>query len=289
MKWVSWILLVCLLAGCNADLSAPTAIAPVAGQTFVPLVRLTDTPFPTETPPVTITSTATLAPLATPKPSLTPLPTSNDSGLAIRRLLINNGGCRLPCFWGITPGETTVDEFHQFVNQFPQEAKSLWEDKGLYTFFYTPPITTDIASTLFFFHDEQFIQAVGIPHESAYLSFPLTRLLSEYGMPDQVLIGQGDLFVLYEKQRIVGQYLLSFDQPGYSCLDPKHGAGIITWAEGKDWFDYVNQLFGIMTSVIPRSSLRPIDQVVTYDMNAFFKQFSTKNRTTCMKTVDAKP
>ncbi len=286
MKWARWILLGCLLAGCNADLSVPTA-TPVAGKTFVPLVRLTDTPFPSETP--TVTNTATFAPSATPKPSLTPLPTSENPRIAIWRLLNNNGGCRLPCFWGITPGETTVDEFHQFVNQFPKEAEGLSHEQGFYTFYYVAPLNTDAASPVIFFDDGSMIHGIGIKLETAYLSFPLTRLLSEYGMPDQVLIGDSDLFVLYEKQKIVGQYGLSSDQPGYLCLDPKYVVGIITWADGKDWLSYVNNLFGKFTDVISRPSLRPINQVVTYDMNAFFKQFSTKNRTTCMKTVGAKP
>ena len=287
MKLVSWILLGCLLASCNADPSAPTAIEPVASKTFVPLVRLTDTPFPTETPTVTITPTQ--IPFETPEASLTPLPTSNEPIVAIWRLLSNNGGCRLPCFWGITPGATTVDEFHQFVNQFPKEAEGLSHEQGFYTFYYVAPLNTDAASPVIFFDDGSMIQGIGIKLETAYLSFPLTRLLSEYGMPDQVLIGESDLFVLYEKQRIVGQYGLSSDQPGYLCLDPKHVVGIITWADGKDWLSDVNNLFGKFTDVISRPSLRPINQVVTYDMNAFFKQFSTKNRTTCMKKVDAKP
>lgn len=292
MRWASCVLICLFLTGCGS-----AATAPEATQTFGPLViLLTEIPISTTNPTATSTLTSTLTPIATSQPSLTPLPIQKNS-VKIQQLLLTNGGCRLPCFWGIKPGETSTAEFIQFVNQVSAESLPyLSEDKERYIFSYVPPIKKiDTSFSVLFFHEDQFIQAIGIKLESAYLSFPLTRLLSEYGMPDQVLIGNNelfdlsDLFVLYEEQRIVGQYRLSSNQADYLCLDPKSVVGIVTWAKGKDWLVYVSQIFGTSTTTFPKSFLKPIDQVVTYDMNDFFKHFSTKNRNTCMEMLKTKP
>ncbi len=59
---------------------------------------------PTVTPTKDITKTITPT-------NLTPLP---ENGLeAIRLLYKDNGGCELPCWWGIKPGETTIQQFKQ--------------------------------------------------------------------------------------------------------------------------------------------------------------------------------
>lgn len=294
MKWTSWIVLCFFLVGCGVT---TTATATVPTQTFVPLLVLTETPTiipkPTSTSTIPPTSSVTPTQSITPSASLTPLPTysAHDSTVKIHQLLLNNGGCRLPCFWGIIPGQTTIEEFQQFVNQFPNNAEWMEHDPGFYTFFYAPP-TRPSSATAIFFDDKKIIRAIGIKLETASHSFPLTRLLSEYHMPDKVLIGPHDsgfqMFVLYEHQRMVGQYFLVPNHE-YLCYEPQLVTGVITWAEGDDWLKYVNNLFGRWTSQTILSTLKPIDQVTEYDMETFYKQFSTRNRSICMKMLMTNP
>lgn len=56
--------------------------------------------------------TATTEPTATPLPSPTVTPTlSEEEALAYyQELFRDNGGCELPCWWGISPGVTTEEE-----------------------------------------------------------------------------------------------------------------------------------------------------------------------------------
>ena len=67
-------------------------------------------------PASTATLTRTSAPTLTPTPESTSAPTAiptlsvNAAHARLLDLLANNGGCRLPCLWGITPGETTYQE-----------------------------------------------------------------------------------------------------------------------------------------------------------------------------------
>lgn len=79
---------------------------------------------------VTLTATATGIPVtATPSPSPTatsqpptetPLPTLSAEGMSklILALMKDNGGCRLPCLWGMTPGKTDIQTLDEFMAQF---------------------------------------------------------------------------------------------------------------------------------------------------------------------------
>jgi hypothetical protein len=60
--------------------------------------------------PPTLTPTATGTP--TPTSTLTTVPTlpAEDARKRLLELLANNGDCRLPCLWGITPGKSNNQE-----------------------------------------------------------------------------------------------------------------------------------------------------------------------------------
>lgn len=66
------------------------------------------TPLPSLTPVPSPTATGTPTPAFTP----TAVPTLPAEGARKRllELLANNGGCRLPCLWGITPGKSNNQE-----------------------------------------------------------------------------------------------------------------------------------------------------------------------------------
>lgn len=64
------------------------------------------------TPTVTKTPIPTNTPTPSPYPTSTPIPTMLPEEVTeyVRELLLTNNGCRLPCFLGITLGETTWKE-----------------------------------------------------------------------------------------------------------------------------------------------------------------------------------
>jgi hypothetical protein len=80
-------------------------------------------PTPSPIPITTKTSTVpspTLAPTFTPTISFTPLPTlSPDEAYAhLRSLLNDTANCRLPCWLGITPGQSTLQDVLTLVRTF---------------------------------------------------------------------------------------------------------------------------------------------------------------------------
>jgi hypothetical protein len=56
------------------------------------------------------TSTPTVTPSPTYTPTSIPTLPADDANRKLLDLLTNNGGCRLPCLWGITPGESTFEQ-----------------------------------------------------------------------------------------------------------------------------------------------------------------------------------
>src|SRR3990172_323544 len=101
-----------ILAGCSAP--ADKAIAPgitPLGVTIVP------SPTATPSPGVTLSPSATLTPVdiahtptTMPRPTISPAPTltAEQQEAYIVDMLKTNGDCKLPCWWGIMPGEATL-------------------------------------------------------------------------------------------------------------------------------------------------------------------------------------
>ena len=71
-----------------------------------------ETPTPTLAPTLTPTVTNTLLPTKTPSPTVaqswTPPPklSQEEANELLLELYETNGGCEMPCWWGIVPGET---------------------------------------------------------------------------------------------------------------------------------------------------------------------------------------
>jgi len=91
-----------------------------ASQVDVPLVTPTTYPTTTSTPTIS------------PTPTLKLLPTLTvDIQKQFYEFLSNNGGCELPCLWGVAPGETLVKDAFEIIGKFTlKPAFSLYNPSG---------------------------------------------------------------------------------------------------------------------------------------------------------------
>ena len=106
-----------ILAACTP--SALPTLTPASVTTLPTIVTLMPTMTATPTRAVTPTTTAIPSPTPPPRtPTITPTPvptlTAKQEAEFVAAMLKTNGGCELPCWWGITPGETS----HQAVRDF---------------------------------------------------------------------------------------------------------------------------------------------------------------------------
>jgi hypothetical protein len=201
-----WTTLTILLGGCNIQSLRSTVT--VTGQPKITsIMTLSSTKIPSFTPAMT------------PTPSQTPMPSpvatlSLEEGRAlVLDLLANNGGCRLPCFWGITPGVTTWEEAKAFFLQFDQE---IW---------FNPPFAeVDIPGEVGFYGDlnqvwirftlsgNQIISMV--VHGLSDAPYSLQEFLTVYGEPEEVWI---KTFSKHEGPIPFGIVLL-YPQSGYAAV-----------------------------------------------------------------------
>jgi hypothetical protein len=183
--YLIFIILHSALAGCGQNLSA------VPVSTTIP----TKSPFLTKTP-VPVPSTAMVV-------ANTPM-YSKDDFLELYR---TNGNCQLPCWWGIVPGKTTVD---QVKSQFALYGELItfqeYQDKVI--MLYPSPsdaIDYNISSVLKF-NETGTVTSISLDPETAMFSeFNPTYLVTNFGKPDQVEISS-QVTMLYEKQKIFAMY-----------------------------------------------------------------------------------
>lgn len=134
-----------------------------------------------------------------PSPTWTHLPTLSlgEAEKAIAKLLVSNGGCELPCWWGMIPGETRWDEAEQFLNTFTTsigqgQQGTHQEDDGYhfhtnYTVHYIISGHTNEGLALFSIRDGIII-GIDIDSPGNEFDYQLYQLLSSYGLPQAVYV-----------------------------------------------------------------------------------------------------
>src|SRR5258707_13164089 len=93
-------------------------------------------------------------------------------------------------FWGITPGETTIAELFQFTGQFAMAGFEMVDiGNGSYIFRYLTSQDSNSRWVVQFFTNGEKIRGIDLIAETAQYDFPLSKILSNYGVPDKVFIG----------------------------------------------------------------------------------------------------
>ena len=181
--------------GCGLQNGSPTSIV-VTGLPTVsssPSTTMTLTAFPTPELTVTMppmptnTATPTVAPTWTPVLKLAP-----DAALdALLQLYDDNGGCELPCWWGITPGETSWAEARTKLTPLGRVTGPYGKGEAAhYEFWFDAPETLDTPET---FGSALGIKegiVVGIGVNSRWIEtdfdYSLAGLLQAFGSPDEI-------------------------------------------------------------------------------------------------------
>jgi hypothetical protein len=155
-----------------------------------PSPTLTLTAFPTRTPFPTLTP----SPTRMPTPTLPPTLTVDERNAYLNELLETNGGCELPCFWGIIPGETTWEDanrllsylggsvyaIHQGDGTLYQDEFQNWQDD------FTIPIEIFVRHGIVDFINIQLVVFQESPRFEQYRQkYSLQSLMSTYGLPSR--------------------------------------------------------------------------------------------------------
>lgn len=224
-----WLMLVLCVAlwGCrvpvtlsptNQGMPVPTVTSYATAVKHTPTQLLTNTPTPSPIPP-------TRTPRPTPAPTMAP----DEEYAFVSKMLRDNGGCRLPCWWGLMPGVTTWESTRTF---FASLGKIIHSGDILfptYTVYFDTP--SHFTSDQVYFIKNGMLDKIDIyalpptvDHEYVYgdrqfvkdwEAHLLPQLLSIYGIPSEVWLYVGaadapwapfDLVLFYPEQGILVRY-----------------------------------------------------------------------------------
>lgn len=182
--------------GCSTKTTSTPAITATATSISSATPSKANTPQPT----------ATSRPTATVKPTITPQPAvPSDKVLSVDQandliltLLQDNPDCRLPCWWGCTPGETTWDTVYPFLLSLDSIADIEDVDAKIGRYRIAAEIPADNLELRQIYKVKEntvnLIWIAGITlspsaPESTFLQHHrLPQILQTYGQPDEVLI-----------------------------------------------------------------------------------------------------
>lgn len=150
----------------------PTASSTVAPPTAQPSAT---TPLPT---PTSLQTTMTVAP--SPATTLS----ADEAQTRVLALLKDNGGCRLPCWWGTTPGSTKWQEVESLLQPL---SRKIYSARGAHEVWipapYQPPSAWPLR--LIYRTNDSLITKIDVELTSEF-SFGLSEILSAYGVPSEV-------------------------------------------------------------------------------------------------------
>lgn len=221
LRIIMGILGLLLLANCTPTTSPPSIsdvtatvandpghpFATVTIEDFTRTATATSTRQPTKTPvPPTLTPSPTNT--LTPEPTPTLTLTNEQKADNLRRLMTENGGCELPCWWGIVPGETNfamipelfvpqglvgVKELSQLFVILKQE-RMVWLEGGIELHARGAGSSIGVQFEV----ENDIIQSIKVRGGKANEEFvddwghySLDQVLTRYGVPSQVFVYNG--------------------------------------------------------------------------------------------------
>lgn len=299
--WMAVMSLPFLVSGCIAPSASPLGLFTAV---FTPTSTVTSTQWVTPTSTATALPTATLPPTATLTP--TPLPTlpANQAQALMLELFRNNAGCRLPCWWGITPGQTPWEIAQRFLATFAFDIK---EGRSAEHHFYTVylivpeeiyPYQIEFYPVLA--HDYDVINGIVevIQVEPGLVpNYELSEFLRTYGSPTEVWLRtynqaregdlQFDVVLFYPTQGILARYATQGQVVRSrirGCPQQKPAAILALWSPQREltFSEATNQ-----TSEIRNEEwwpYRPLQEATGMDVKTFYQTFKKSNNSICLET-----
>jgi len=296
-------------AGCSASVT-PTGIAVPIPMSLTPF-STTQLPLATLSP----TQTRTLA-----LPTLTSLPVlrqPEEIKTKLFELLLNNGGCKLPCLLGYTPGTVSPQEMENFFDQFGlvntqdmSVSRGTSNDGSLsgvsFYFLYSQDIYLNVHISAYINGNrvealamDAFPQSKWDPHYAEVMNYYLLpQILTNYGMPAQVLIAtyRDDrqrpdvtsapffLVLIYPDQGFYVKYEMERVSGGGIFLGcpSKSFVSVAVWSPGDN--EAFNKVVQVMNNGGDLSSYKPIDEATSMTIDEFYQTYILPDNTACIET-----
>jgi hypothetical protein len=307
VKGSKWCLICLVLAACLGRCCAPEP-APTLPVSEVPTGTPSPTAFPTAVPTPEVPTLTPIPPTRTPRPTAVPTMTADEEQALVLGLLRDNGGCRLPCWWGFTPGETRWQEAQSFFLSLGKEIPSRSQKSGSTSYgvtFHIPEHGLELQQS-YIVRDDETIEMIsllvlGSPgYEEEFAedldNYLLSQLLATYGQPSEVLLDtyldpEGmypfDLLLYYPEQGFMVRYTDLAEREGEMLrLCPKQ-PGITLWLWSPERRMTIMDIAIIGVEGFPENEVayfRPLEEVTELSVEQFHQTFAQPDNDTCLQT-----
>ena len=293
-------LAILLIASCNTSVGSifTPAVTPV-GTTIVPLPTM---------PP-------SLVPVVnTPMPPLIPTLTAEQERTFVLDMLANNGGCELPCWWGIKPAVATLQTLRDRFGRPFKKGLPRQDGTTLYEAYYDLLNSAGVVGyyvNLGFVEQDGIIRAIEVDSaihagmETGYLSqgwqlYSIDQVLTQYGVPSRVQL------------QLVPPIELGA-HPAYALTVVYEGHGFWIRYEGPATYDIKKAIvhacpsfaevdhvkLRLQSTTIPTSTplFRPdpdgfdrsLEEATGMSLKAFFENFKDTSKQTCLEGAPTSP
>ena len=312
---IGTVLTIYLLAGCAGD-SSPTQALPSSGTTPAPnatqsasqikvtlTLPLVATPAPTEAagspaPSVMPTSTA-----------LPPLKTGEEALAFVIEMQETNGGCDLPCWWGITLGNTIGQEARQILSPVREFGENYVLDVTtpviqVYTFDLkeysnisvrletkkneNQPVDNIKVGSFISINDD------ATHYHDSWRRYFVAELLARLGQPSEVWLGFGP-YGPQGSKRYLYELMVFYEDPGLTV----EYAGLAVKGDPNHACLALEQLKLLRLNIQrpsdpnlvkppgpgePFTDLRPLSEVTDLSLEGFYETFKDPNNQTCLES-----
>jgi len=281
--------------GASAPLTpSPLVVPPSATSPLLPSpLPATATPSPTHT---------SAPPTVTPRPVLT----VDERRALARWMLETNGDCELPCWWGITPGETRWQEVVELLGLRGTDLHK--QGGGVYDIMYVPldPYRlSDYGVRLIITEYSEVVQSIGVQSEMFvgrvsehfardWRRYSLNQVLTRYGEPSQVMLELWPnppepyypyrLFVFYDHLGI----LLGYEGPAIPgepfrvCTKFEQVTQLRLWLQSPKQQTSLLQLANLDSGEL--AQMLPLEKATGMTLKTFYETFKDAESQVCMES-----
>ncbi|MDH5507355.1 MAG: hypothetical protein OEZ02_09050 [Anaerolineae bacterium] len=257
---------------------------------------------PSATHPFTKTpNPASPFPISTAAASWTPLPAlpPQEAQAMVVDLLKNNAGCRLPCWWGIVPGETEWNTAYRFLSPFVvrigQGDSSETIENGIthyltnYTVYYEVPGEDGWITTLYSVNDGV-ITSIRAYTVGTHDLYSLHQMVSNYGQPPEIWVSARNVLqfrwnfsvvLYYPDLGIKITYISSLgtyhteDDIVRGCFQEPSGTELWSPKQKLDFAYWVGDGF---------EDYKPLEEAIGMSVETFFETIKAQNTEICLET-----
>lgn len=334
---MAFIILMLFAAGCTPKRNSkptltlfftPTPISPTLSSTAKIIPSATALPTAATKPMATEMLAATsmliptvsatviaISPLPSIMPTLKPTLTYTQSQSSLFELIKNNAGCKLPCWWGLTPGETSLQTTKSLLDLFGglSIANSLDEKGGyfimrvpdnnlfLYLSMDYPKRDSDLLHTLWIrmylmrqIKDGYEVVYGDSTYKQFFQPYLISQILSTYGKPSNVWVfvdRRGNEFHVWLSYAVSG-FLVDYVAPVESengrvlgCLSKAY-TELWLWPPERKYTpaEAVSVQLGNGLGQEWFASILPLRDATTMTVGAFYEIFKDPQNTSCLET-----